>query len=302
MMSIPIGPLALPAAPLLLLVSAMLAGWVADRVARRVTGSARGTPEAVGPSGAITPNRGDRATAAGSSVEAGSASGVLTQALLASLASARGVHVALHLDSYGADPWALLDVRDGGWNVLAGLVGGTAWVAWRAWQHPRWRTALASGAAVGLLLWAAGTVTLEALTPRRLPDLTLVDPTTGRAVRLHDVATRRPVVLNLWATWCGPCRREMPVLAAAQARHPEVSFIFANQGEQAAAVQRYLDSEGLRLSGVLLDPGSALGPALGSGGLPTTVVFDRQGRRVGAHMGALSGAALSAMLKPVLTP
>ena len=57
-------------------------------------------------------------------------------------------------------------------------------------------------------------------------------------------------------------------------------------------MRHYLDSQRLVLSGVLLDTGSRLGPALGSGGLPTTVFFDRRGRRVDAHMGALNGATL----------
>jgi thioredoxin-like negative regulator of GroEL len=53
---------------------------------------------------------------------------------------------------------------------------------------------------------------------------------------------------------------------------------------------------------VLLDPQSRLAPALGSGGLPTTVFFDRQGRRVDAHMGALNAAALAAKLNSVIGP
>jgi thiol-disulfide isomerase/thioredoxin len=130
----------------------------------------------------------------------------------------------------------------------------------------------------------------------------LTDLATGQPVRLHEIAARRPVVVNLWATWCGPCRREMPVLAAAQNRYPGVVFVFANQGESAETVRRYLDTERLGLSRVLLDPSSSLGPALGSGGLPTTVFFDRQGRRVDAHMGALNAAALAGKLGAVLAP
>lgn len=274
MMSIPIGPLALPAAPLLLLLSTWFAAWLADRAAVGV---------------APCPTTARR-----------SAGSVLAHSALFGLVVARVVHVALHLADYRAEPWSIVDMRDGGWNAWAGLAGGLAWVTWQALRHAAWRQALAAGTAAGLLMWSAGTAGLAALTPRALPDLLLTDLATGQAVRLHDLAARGPVVVNLWATWCGPCRREMPVLAAAQARHPEVVFVFANQGERAEAVRRYLDTEGLGLTQVLLDPQSRLGPALGSGGLPTTVFFDRQGRRVDAHMGALNAAALAARLSAVM--
>jgi hypothetical protein len=91
----------------------------------------------------------------------------------------------------------------------------------------------------------------------------------------------------------------MPVLAAAQAQHPELLFVFANQGETAATVRRYLTAESLALQTVLLDSAWLLGPAVGSSGLPTTVVYDRQGRRIDIHMGALNAAGLAAMIRPV---
>ena len=158
---------------------------------------------------------------------------------------------------------------------------------------------MAGGAAAGVLLWSAGSLALSATAPRDLPDLVLTDLATGQAVRLREAAARAPVVVNLWATWCGPCRREMPVLAAAQARHPGVVFLLVNQGESPEAVRRYLAAERLSLRTVLLDPGSQLGPALGSSGLPTTVFFDRHGRRTDAHLGALNAAALAAKVAPL---
>lgn len=276
MMSIPLGPLALPAAPLLLLLSTWSAAWLADRLA-----------VAAAPSPTTTRR---------------SAGSVLMHSALFGLFVARVAHVTLHLAAYRADPWSIVDVRDGGWNAWAGLAGGLAWVGWQATRHASWRKALAAGTAAGLVLWSAGTISMAALAPRALPDLVFTDLATGQPVHLHDLAARKPVVLNLWATWCGPCRREMPVLAAAQAHRTDVVFVFANQGESPDSVRRYLDTERLGLSHVLLDPQSRLGPALGSGGLPTTVFFDRQGRRIDAHMGALNAAALAAKLSAVSGP
>lgn len=275
-MSVALGPLALPAAPLLLLLSTLLAAWLADRVAARA-----GSP-------ALAGNR--------------SAGKGLVLAVVAGLAVARGAYLAFHLEAYLAEPLSALDLRDGGWNQGAGLAGGLLVLAWQTWRHPRWRGPLAAGAAAGLLAWSAGTASLWALAPRGLPDRVLTDLATGHAVRLRDVAAGMPVVVNLWATWCGPCRREMPVLAAAQGRHAGVRFVFVNQGESAEAVRRYLQQQGLGLSHVLMDPQSGLGPALGSGGLPTTVFFDRQGQRVEAHMGALNAAALNSRIGALLAP
>lgn len=276
MMSLALGPLALPAAPLLLFLAIWFAAWLTDRMAVAAT-----------PSPTIARR---------------SAGSVLLQSALFGLFVARVAHVALHLAAYRDEPWSIVDVRDGGWNVWAGLAGGLARVAWLAWRHAIWRKALAAGAAAGLVLWSAGTAFLDALAPHALPDMVLTDLASGQPVRLRELASRGPVVVNLWATWCGPCRREMPVLAAAQTRLPGVVFVFANQGESAAAVHRYLEAEQLGLSHVLLDPQSRLGPALGSGGLPTTVFFDRQGQRVDAHMGALNAAALAARLSSVMGP
>jgi hypothetical protein len=91
----------------------------------------------------------------------------------------------------------------------------------------------------------------------------------------------------------------MPILAQAQARHPEVQFVFVNQGESAAQVNVWLARAGLQLQGVWLDPASALGPAVGSSGLPTTLFIDASGRRVDAHMGMINAAALRARLQQI---
>ncbi|HEY8709545.1 MAG TPA: TlpA disulfide reductase family protein, partial [Burkholderiaceae bacterium] len=94
-----------------------------------------------------------------------------------------------------------------------------------------------------------------------------------------------------------PCRREMPLLAAAQRQQPDVSFVFANQGEDAPTIAQYLVAEQLLLANVLRDPATALGRKIGSMGLPTTLFYDARGRLVGTHIGALSAASLASNLQ-----
>jgi len=112
-----------------------------------------------------------------------------------------------------------------------------------------------------------------------------------RPVSLGSYAGR-PVVLNLWASWCPPCRREMPVFEQAQKQFPDVAFVLVNQGESAQQAQAFLQSEGLDLTDVLLDPSSQAMQAMGSRGLPTTLFFDAQGRQVDSHLGEITMPSL----------
>lgn len=111
------------------------------------------------------------------------------------------------------------------------------------------------------------------------------------AVLLAWVSARimaRPIVLNLWATWCPPCRREMPVFEKAQTEFPDIAFVLVNQGESAQQALAYLKTEGLDLTDVLLDPASEAMRSMNSRGLPTTLFFDAKGRLVDPHLGEIT--------------
>jgi thiol-disulfide isomerase/thioredoxin len=270
MLAVTIGPLAFPAAPLVLLGALLTAVFVARR-------------------------RGGDAAA--------SAENAVWLAALAGLLAARGVHLLQHAQAYGGSPLAWLDLRDGGWHAASGWFIAALVLGWRMRTAPL-RGALLAGALAALLVWGAGQALLQALgrgpVGAGLPAVALQPlggADAGPARSLPEIVAGRPAVINLWATWCGPCRAEMPLLARAQARHGDVQFVFVNQGEGAAAVQAWLAGSGLRLQGVWLDPGAALGPAVGSGGLPTTLFVDAEGRVVDAHMGMLNAAALQARLQ-----
>jgi thiol-disulfide isomerase/thioredoxin len=271
MLSISVGPLALPVAPLLLLASVWAGTVVAGRLAARGAG---------------------RATNAGA--QAGDA---VFHATLLGLAVARVVHVALDWQAYAASPWSIPDLRDGGWHASSGSAAALGWMAVRGVRMRALRAPLAAAALVVVAAWTLGSFATGRYGRPALPDVELIDLATGRRMTLADAAAGRPVVVNLWASWCGPCREEMPVLVRAQRRDPGIGFLFVDQGESAQAVRAYLQREGLAPDGVMLDPGSALGAAAGSRGLPTTLFHDARGRRVDAHFGVLNEAALESRLR-----
>lgn len=228
-----------------------------------------------------------------------SAADTLFNTLLIGFAAARLVFVVRYHAVYGSF-WAMLDIRDGGFDILGGVVAGCAYVGWRLWRVPRQRVVLASAVLTGAMAWsvAAGSLLLIDGQVRSLPKtpLTTLD---YQPITLTELAerTNQPMVVNLWATWCPPCRREMPILAAAQRARDDITFVFVNQGEHAARVKQYLDNESLDLTNVWLDPGQALGRAVGSQAMPTTLFYDADGRLLDSHLGALSRASLNAKLE-----
>ncbi|MDN5864608.1 MAG: TlpA family protein disulfide reductase [Gammaproteobacteria bacterium] len=118
----------------------------------------------------------------------------------------------------------------------------------------------------------------------------------GDSVQLDALVRRhrgRPVVINLWASWCPPCRAEMPLLEEAQRRYPGILFLSANQGESFAAVLTFLQSENLKLNHVLLDPRQQLGRRV----LPTTLLYYAQGKLIDLHRGMFSRATLAHALE-----
>jgi cytochrome oxidase Cu insertion factor (SCO1/SenC/PrrC family)/thiol-disulfide isomerase/thioredoxin len=113
----------------------------------------------------------------------------------------------------------------------------------------------------------------------------------GLAQRLRSLRGH-PVVLNEWASWCPPCRIEMPFLAAAASRYAgRVDFVGLNVRDQAPAARRFLAQHPLGYPSFADPDGTAaarLGPSVG---LPTTVFLDASGKVVSVHMGQYSSAA-----------
>ena len=219
--------------------------------------------------------------------------------LVAGLLAARLAFVTVYFQHYSEQPWGIVDIRDGGFIAWAGVLAALLLGAWKLYKSPPLRKPLGTAMMVGLFAWGAGNLALHwKERESQLPDLPLVE-LAGKPVNLQAYRGK-PLVINLWATWCPPCRREMPVLLKAQAEHPEVTFLFVNQGETTDEIQRFMQSQGLALSNVLLDRNNELGKLAGSMALPTTLYFDSEGQQVGNHLGELSQASLARALKSLL--
>lgn len=220
----------------------------------------------------------------------------LLDAALAGLLSARAGFVIAWWPDYAAAPRALLAIGDGGYLWWVGLPAALAFAWWRSADCPALRRPLLAGLATGMLAWLAlnAALDLRRQSAPPLPQTTLT--TLDGAPTTLQAHAGRPVVLNLWATWCPPCVREMPVFAEAQRRYPQLAFVLVNQGENRTLVEAFLNDRGLALAHVLLDPHSRSLQDTGARALPTTLFFDADGRLVHSHLGELTRASLASTL------
>ena len=94
------------------------------------------------------------------------------------------------------------------------------------------------------------------------------------------------ILLNFWATWCAPCRREMPSLERLQAAMPEIAVVPVATGRNAVeGIQRFFDEAGVTTLPILRDPTSDLAHAMGIMGLPVTVILNPEGQEVARLIG-----------------
>lgn len=226
---------------------------------------------------------------------------VLFNLFLVGLCAARAGFVVAYWPQFRDDLWQIIDIRDGGFlfwpGALAAIVGG----AYSSWRRPALRRPLGLGIGSGLLFWLLANMGLNIYNENaRLPQLTLRNAA-GESVQLADYQGK-PLVINLWATWCPPCRREMPALQNAQSERDDVVFLFVNQAESASTVARFIAEQRLKLRNVLFDGGGQLAQHVGSMALPTTIFYNADGRLIGSHLGELSNASLAHFLDSFDTP
>ena len=189
-------------------------------------------------------------------------------------------------------PWRRVDPAT--WAVLAALVGlAAAWLVW----------ARVNGAPGGGFGWGPLDSILAASMDRQIaqpaPPFTLADPS-GTTVSLEELRGQ-VVLVNFWATWCLPCRAEMPELDEFAREYQGAGFrvLAVNVLEDADAVRRFGEELQLELP-LLVDPHGEVYRAYGVQGLPTSFLVDPEGVIRHVQLGVVSRRFLQARVPALL--
>ncbi|RME46331.1 MAG: hypothetical protein D6791_08550 [Chloroflexi bacterium] len=177
------------------------------------------------------------------------------------------------------------------WKRLAFVVMGILLVAVTGCSVVRGSSGAATNAQVGN---KAG---------MRAPDFTLTEVTTGKSVSLSQFQGQ-PVLINFWATWCGPCRLEMPHLQAAYEQYRDKGFtviaVDVKFDDGPEAVQAFIDELGLTFPVVKDDTGAVEIDLYNVLGYPTSVFIDRNGIIQYVHRGPMTRDFIEDRLKDIL--
>lgn len=188
-----------------------------------------------------------------------------------------------------------------------------AWLVWwcgasmKSLRHRKIRVFAATGSVVlaGLLgacaTGMADRPNLVAAGPLlKMPSAGTVVGAAGASFQGMVAASKVPVVVNVWASWCAPCRAEAPMLArAAKNYRGRVTFLGVLSDDSPIAAKEFMNRYGITYPSVV-DIKSEIGPFLGVRGLPTTLVFATGGRLLSRVNGGISEQRLAAHIEEAL--
>lgn len=218
-----------------------------------------------------------------------------TAAALFGAVGARAGHVLIHAESFLQEPLRALAIWQGGFSPTGGFIGVllATLVLWR--NAPKTAPWAILPLVASLFVWIVVTTLTDSGTSPRVPETSYAVLSTDETLAIAD-RKGRPAVLNLWASWCPPCRREMPMMAEMAGNNPQVDFLFANQGESGQVIAAYLRQTGVDLETILLDPFSDLSRHYAAIGLPATLFINPDGTLAATHLGEISRETIAERL------
>ena len=287
--AITLGPLLLPTRILQLVLGCLLASWLLGIFSKRSTLDRR------------------------------QARRILESGLVFGLIGARASFVVINWAAYLEAPWSAIFLWQPGYDPIAGFVIGAVYSIWRIWRldsiaRPIYlRATLMALTVTATVIIGTNVVANRLADPDRLragdqfPNFAL-QSVDGGTVRLSDFA-EQPVVLNFWATWCPPCRREMPLLNSVHLQFADEGLVVLGiaVAESVALVRAFRDESGVDYP-ILVDSegdtpspdtSSALLARLGPTGLPTTVFLNKEGVIQRIYVGELSRGFLFDQILPL---
>ncbi len=132
-------------------------------------------------------------------------------------------------------------------------------------------------------------------TPKKLIDISFKNAA-GQTVRLSDWKGKA-VLLNIWATWCVPCRREMPALDVLQSKLGDSKFevvAISVDGGDMEKPRKFLTQLGIKALSLYADPSKKVSQDLRAFGLPVTILVNHQGEELGWYTGEMEWASQDA--------
>ena len=179
-----------------------------------------------------------------------------------------------------------------------GSIVGLIVAAFILWQRPEW-FAFNSPAETLTARQEAATQWAPVI-GETVPDFVLTTARTQEQLRLSHLRGR-PVVINFWATWCGPCRVEMPIFEAAYRYHQQkqLSVLAVNYAEPRHMVLEFADELDISFP-LLLDPVGNVQELYQIRGYPSTMFITSDGKLAAAHIGLLTKEQLAENLETIL--
>nr|WP_269468693.1 TlpA disulfide reductase family protein [Alteromonas sp. ASW11-130] len=219
--------------------------------------------------------------------------------LVSGFVVARVTFVITMWEIYQKDWIAAFDIRDGGFNHYLGWFTGIMLLVFKTRrQHKVASVYFKSAVITGLVIFPLFVVNTLMKQQIAFNDIEVANAK-GESQSL-SLQTGKPLIINFWASWCPPCRREMPILESAQQQYKNVTFIFVNQGEAPTQAHQFLEVNSIELDNAYFDFTGKTAKELGAYGLPTTLFFNSEGKLIDSHMGELSEASLQHYMQPLI--